>query len=80
MNWKTTESAPQSGAKTRRCLTDEKGFAVLADSQFLPGYCILPHTRVNSLNDLDTVQRLIFLRKWRSSATPLRRSALRAQL
>ena len=42
----------------------KSGFAVLADSQFLPGYCILlAYPKVNSLNDLDTVQRLIFLRE-----------------
>ncbi|BDR55380.1 DeoR family transcriptional regulator [Bombiscardovia apis] len=38
------------------------GFAVLADMQFLPGWCILlPHQEVSSLNDLSMADRSQFL-------------------
>ena len=38
------------------------GFAVLADSQFLPGYCILlAYPKVNSLNELSPADRSRFL-------------------
>ena len=42
----------------------KSGFVVLADSQFLPGYCILlGYPKVRLLNDLETVPRLLFLRE-----------------
>jgi diadenosine tetraphosphate (Ap4A) HIT family hydrolase len=42
----------------------KSGFAVMGDTQFLPGYCILlRYPKVKSLNDLGTVQRLLFLRE-----------------
>jgi len=42
----------------------KSGFVVLADTQFLPGYCILlACPKVKSLNDLDDVPRLLFLRE-----------------
>ncbi|BDR53822.1 DeoR family transcriptional regulator [Bombiscardovia nodaiensis] len=38
------------------------GFVVLADMQFLPGWCILlPYKQVSSLNDLSMVERAHFL-------------------
>lgn len=41
----------------------ESGFVVLADSQFLPGYCILlADPLVPSLNDLDIASQTVFLR------------------
>ena len=42
----------------------KSGFVVLADTQFLPGYCILlRYPKVRSLNELGTVPRLLFLRE-----------------
>jgi diadenosine tetraphosphate (Ap4A) HIT family hydrolase len=42
----------------------KSGFAVLGDTQFLPGYCILlAYPKVKSLNHLDAVSRLLFLRE-----------------
>lgn len=39
------------------------GYAVLGDTQFLPGYCVLlPKMEVNSLNDLPLEERTHFLR------------------
>ena len=65
MNWKDDRIGSAVRGETPTVLLRMKsGFAVLADSQFLPGYCILlAYPKVNSLNDLDTVQRLIFLRE-----------------
>lgn len=38
------------------------GFAVVGDTQFLPGYCVLlASPKVNSLNDLSLSQRADFL-------------------
>jgi diadenosine tetraphosphate (Ap4A) HIT family hydrolase len=38
------------------------GFAVIGDTQFLPGYCLLlPFTNVKTLNDLDLKQRSGYL-------------------
>jgi diadenosine tetraphosphate (Ap4A) HIT family hydrolase len=40
----------------------QSGFAVIGDTQFLPGYCVLlPHTKVNTLNDLNHKQRSEYL-------------------
>lgn len=40
----------------------KSGFAVIGDPQFLPGYCILiAYPKVNSLNDLNIIQRKDFL-------------------
>jgi diadenosine tetraphosphate (Ap4A) HIT family hydrolase len=42
----------------------KSGFAVLGDTQFLPGYCILlAYPKAKSLNDLGPVPRLLFLRE-----------------
>lgn len=38
------------------------GFAVIGDTQFLPGYCVLlPSSQVDTLNDLDTEERAQYL-------------------
>ncbi|TKD69782.1 HIT family protein [Pseudalkalibacillus hwajinpoensis] len=40
----------------------KSGFAVMGDTQFLPGYCVLlPSIEVNTLNDLDIKQRSEYL-------------------
>lgn len=40
----------------------QSGFAVIGDTQFLPGYCVLlPFQNVRSLNDLDYHQRSKYL-------------------
>ena len=40
----------------------KSGFAVLGDTQFLPGYCVLlPSVKVDSLNDLNIKQRSEYL-------------------
>ena len=41
----------------------ESGYAVIADTQFLPGYSVLlPKRRVGQLNDLPVEERTVFLR------------------
>lgn len=41
----------------------KSGFAVIGDTQFLPGYCVLlGYPRVRSLNDLSVDERLVFLK------------------
>ncbi|NRD79913.1 hypothetical protein HPT25_21495 [Bacillus sp. BRMEA1] len=40
----------------------KSGFAVIGDTQFLPGYCVLlPYVQVGTLNDLDFKQRSEYL-------------------
>ncbi|WP_121614269.1 HIT family protein [Mesobacillus foraminis] len=40
----------------------KRGFAVIGDTQFLPGYCVLlPLVKVNTLNDLGYMQRSEYL-------------------
>lgn len=65
MNWKDDRiSSAVKGENPTVLLRMKSGFAVLADSQFLPGYCILlGYPKVKSLNDLDAVSRLLFLRE-----------------
>lgn len=42
--------------------TLKSGFAVIGDTQFLPGYCVLlPNRNVNSLNNLSLNERRDFL-------------------
>lgn len=42
----------------------KSGFVVLADTQFLPGYCVLlACPKAGTLNDLDIESRLLFLRE-----------------
>jgi diadenosine tetraphosphate (Ap4A) HIT family hydrolase len=41
----------------------KSGFAVIGDTQFLPGYCVLlGYPKVRSLNDLSVAERLDFLK------------------
>ena len=65
MNWKDDRlGAALRGENPTVLLRLKSGFAVLADTQFLPGYCILlASPKVKSLNDLGTVKRLLFLRE-----------------
>lgn len=65
MNWKDDRiGSAARGENPAVLLRMKSGFAVLADSQFLPGYCILlGYPKVKSLNDLDAVSRLMFLRE-----------------
>lgn len=40
----------------------KSGFAVIADTQFLPGYCVLlAYPKVSSLNEMEMADRLNFL-------------------
>jgi diadenosine tetraphosphate (Ap4A) HIT family hydrolase len=50
------------GRNPRMILKMRSGFAVMADNQFLPGYCLLlAYPQVSQLNDLDTYGRMTFL-------------------
>ncbi|MGE5579261.1 MAG: HIT family protein [Bacillota bacterium] len=62
-NWKDDrlESAVQ-GRNPTVLLRMKSGFAVIGDTQFLPGYCLLlAYPKVGSLNDLSLEQRADFL-------------------
>jgi diadenosine tetraphosphate (Ap4A) HIT family hydrolase len=65
MNWKDDRLGSAVKGENPSVLARLKsGFAVLGDTQFLPGYCILlAYPKVKSLNDLDAVSRLLFLRE-----------------
>jgi diadenosine tetraphosphate (Ap4A) HIT family hydrolase len=65
MNWKDDRlGAALRGENPTVLHRMKSGFAVLADTQFLPGYCILlAYPKAKSLNDLGTVPRLLFLRE-----------------
>lgn len=65
MNWKDDRIGSAVKGDNPTVLARMKsGFAVLADTQFLTGYCILlAHPKVKSLNHLDAVARLLFLRE-----------------
>ena len=65
MNWKDDRLGSALRGENPAVLHRMKsGFAVLADTQFLPGYCILlAYPKAKSLNDLGTVPRLLFLRE-----------------
>lgn len=46
----------------------EGGIAVFGDTQFLEGYSVLlPKKEVNSLNDLDLAERMLFLKDMKYS-------------
>lgn len=62
-DWKTDRIASALRGENPTVITRMKsGFAVLADPQFLPGYCILlSYPKVYSLNDLPIEQRTSFL-------------------
>ncbi|MGE5579270.1 MAG: HIT family protein [Bacillota bacterium] len=62
-SWKDDrlESAVQ-GQNPTVLLRMKSGFAVIGDTQFLPGYCLLlAYPKVGSLNDLSLEQRTDFL-------------------
>lgn len=65
MDWKSDRiGAALRGENPTVLHRTRSGFAVLGDAQFLPGYCVLlAYPKVRSLNDLDTVPRLLFLRE-----------------
>ena len=65
MDWKNDRigSALRGENPTVLCRL-KSGFAVLGDTQFLPGYCILLRCpKAKNLNDLGAVPRLMFLRE-----------------
>ncbi len=63
MNWKTDRiEAALRGENPMVLVRMKSGFAVIGDTQFLPGYCILlGYPRAHSLNDLEIEQRSDFL-------------------
>ncbi len=65
MNWKEDRIGSAVRGENPTVLARIKsGFVVLGDAQFLPGYCILlAYPKANSLNDLNAVSRLMFLRE-----------------
>lgn len=65
MNWKEDRiGSAVRGENPTVLLKMNSGFAVLGDTQFLPGYCVLlAHPKVKGLNDLSQVSRLMFLRE-----------------
>jgi len=63
VNWRDNriESAAQ-GYNPTVIARMKSGFAVIGDTQFLPGYCVLlGYPKVGSLNDLPVGRRLDFL-------------------
>jgi diadenosine tetraphosphate (Ap4A) HIT family hydrolase len=63
MDWKSDRIGSAVRGENPTVLAKMKsGYAVIADPQFLPGYCILlGFPKVSSLNDLDMDQRKDFL-------------------
>ncbi len=63
MNWKQNRiEAALKGENPTVLIRMKSGFAVLGDTQFLPGYCILlGYPQAGSLNDLSIEQRADFL-------------------
>ncbi len=62
-NWKKDRiGACRRGEKPPMLVRMKSGFAVMADTQFLPGYCILLHDpQVASLADLSLEERRQYL-------------------
>ncbi|WP_174615470.1 HIT family protein [Virgibacillus ihumii] len=62
-DWKSDRISSAYRGENPMVITKLKsGFAVIGDTQFLPGYCLLlPYRYVNSLNDLDYQQRTEYL-------------------
>lgn len=62
-NWKSDRIGSAVRGENPTVLAKMKsGYAVIADPQFLPGYCVLlGFPQVNSLNDLTLEQRKYFL-------------------
>jgi diadenosine tetraphosphate (Ap4A) HIT family hydrolase len=63
MNWKQDRIGSAHRGENPMVLAKMKsGFAVMGDTQFLPGYCVLlPSKGVNTLNDLSYKQRTDYL-------------------
>jgi diadenosine tetraphosphate (Ap4A) HIT family hydrolase len=63
-DWKADRiGAAEAGANPMVIARMESGFAVIGDTQFLPGYCVLlASPRANHLSDLDLPHRTAFLR------------------
>ncbi|MCL1631985.1 hypothetical protein M3N64_08490 [Sporolactobacillus sp. CPB3-1] len=63
MNWKENRiQSAQNGTNPMVLAEMKSGYAVIGDTQFLPGYCILlPKKEVSSLNDLTISERAQFL-------------------
>ena len=50
------------GKNPKQILRMRSGFAVFADNQFLPGYCLLlAYPEISQLNELDAKRRFLFL-------------------
>jgi diadenosine tetraphosphate (Ap4A) HIT family hydrolase len=62
-DWKKDRISSAHAGRNPMVLAKMKsGFAVMGDTQFLPGYCVLlPSVEVSSLNDLDMQQRSDYL-------------------
>jgi diadenosine tetraphosphate (Ap4A) HIT family hydrolase len=62
-NWKKDRIGSAHAGRNPMVLVNMKsGFAVMGDTQFLPGYCVLlPYFEVSSLNDLDMNHRSDYL-------------------
>jgi diadenosine tetraphosphate (Ap4A) HIT family hydrolase len=62
-DWKQDRIASAHRGENPMVLAKMKsGFAVIGDTQFLPGYCVLlPSEKVNSLNELNFKQRSEYL-------------------
>lgn len=63
MDWKENRIESAKNGTNPMVLTEMKsGYAVIGDTQFLPGYCVLlPKREVPSLNDLSISERAQFL-------------------
>lgn len=63
MEWKADRIESAKNGTNPMVLAEMKsGFAVIGDTQFLPGYCVLlPNKKVFSLNDLTISERSQFL-------------------
>ncbi|WP_257351226.1 HIT family protein [Pseudalkalibacillus decolorationis] len=62
-NWKDDRVASARNGENPMVITEMRSdFAVIGDTQFLPGYCLLlPFKKVDSLNDLSVKQREEYL-------------------
>jgi diadenosine tetraphosphate (Ap4A) HIT family hydrolase len=62
-NWKKDRIGSAHSGRNPMVLSNMKsGFAVMGDTQFLPGYCVLlPYVEVSSLNDLSMKHRTDYL-------------------
>lgn len=62
-DWKKDRISAANRGENPMVITELKsGFAVIGDTQFLPGYCLLlPYKNFSSLNELDYQQRTEYL-------------------